>query len=460
MNIQEIIKDYENYKKGLEGDLLKIEGIRQKQKEDLFEVKKEHLQFPDKTQKETGLSIEKWENEFDEFCTLSLFPATCILPLQYIITHFEYKKGIEFLSIHNINSSINLLDTSAGDIFQIMRQLPEHLALFVLDKICSNLNLNLLDSYKEGEDSFVNAFDMLNNKSDFINEWLLVMKVIVDGQSVEQLFIYNDNEDTIEAIKFYFQGIVDDVKKLPKLELTNEFCDAFGNDLYKTDEKGMLYIDLEDKVEYYKKLLLRYLTLSPRFDSFTKKCADKTLQHPDYLEFNNELLAECKEIIKNANVDNQDGNDGAKIESSKRQTKNIPFPLPFPEHFEINKNKQNIFFKTLYNELVKRKFISSDTRLTDFQYLLGGEKPEDYNGAKIVWLYSKTQLHCFFICYYGDTAGKEYGWKVLNKMFTIEGDDHLENNPSDVKSASSKPYIDTFKSIIERAKKGQVLDYL
>lgn len=38
-------------------------------------------------------------------------------------------------------------------------------------------------------------------------------------------------------------------------------------------------------------------------------------------------------------------------------------------------------------------------------------------------------------------------------MFTIEGDDHLESNPSDVKSASSEPYIESSKSIIERAEK-------
>lgn len=454
MNIQEIIKDYENYKKGLEGDLLKIEGIRQKQKGDLFEVKKEHLQFPDKTQKETGLSIEKWENEYDEFCNLSLFPVTCILPLQYIIAHFEYKKGIEFLSINDINSSINLLNTSAGDIFKIMKQLPEHLALFVLDRICSNLNVNLLDSYKEGEDSFVNAFNMLNNKSDFINEWLLVMKVIVDGQSVEQLFIYNDNEDIIEAIKFYFQGVVDDVKKLPKPELTNDFCDAFGNDLYKTDEKGMLYIDLEDKVEYYKKLLLRYLTLSPRFDSFTKKCADKILQHPDYLVFNNELLVECKEELKQESI-SKEKPDSVDDELS---------PLPFPyEKVKLKEAQKESFLAELYELLLNasvnpdKPYIQSNKKEL-FIYLFGGIGAKPVPCTPIIWLRKKNELQAYLLAFYGNNAGNDPGWAKFNNYFWLKTEGtppQLANNCGNISKVEIEKLDNLLKPLIAKYALGE-----
>lgn len=435
MNIQEIIKDYENYKKGLEGDLLKIEGIRQKQKEALLEVKKEHLLFPDKIQKETGLPIEKWENEFDEFCNLSLFPVTCILPLQYIIAHFEYKKGIEFLSIHGVHSSINLLDTSASNIFQILKQLPEHLTLLILDNICSELNVDLLDSYKDGEDSFVNAFDQLNNKSDFINEWLLAMKTIIDSQSVEQLFNIDD-ENTIEAIKFYFQGIVDDVKNQPKLELTNESCEAFGKDLYETDKNGMLVIDLEDKIEFYKKILLRYLTLSPRFDSFTKKCADKILHHPDYLELNNELLDECrKEKEKGCSIDGNGANGDNSI-----------MPLPFTTSVSIDANNRVSFLTELYDKLVDKRYVDSN-KCDDFVFLLGGGSKCPKNLAPIKWLKQKNQLQAFCSVYLNKDTNIE--WSTLNSYFTWKGGSPKLSNSCGV---IPKNFKTNFLAIFEECK--------
>lgn len=425
MNIKKITKDYEDYKEGLESDLLKLEGIRQKYKEVLLEMKKELLPFPDKTQKETDFSIEKWENDFDEFCNLSLFPITCILPLQYIIVHFKYKKSFKFLSIPAIDSSINLSDTSASNIFQIMKQLPENISLIILDNICSELNVNLLDSYKDGEDSFVKAFDTLNSKSDFINEWLLEMKAIVDEQSVEQLFNIDD-ENTIEAINFHFQGIVDDVKRHPKFEYTNEVCDAFENDYFKTDENGMVCIDLEEKIEWYKKLLLRYLTLSPRFDSFTKKCADKILQHPDYLDLNNELLDECRK--------------------EKEHREDGIIPLPFTTSVSIDKNDRIMFLNELYNTLADRRYVDSN-KCDDFVYLLGGGSKCPENLVPINWLKQKNQLQAFCSAYLDKNTDIE--WSELNSYFTWKGGPPKLSNSCAV---IPKNYIKTFTTYFEECK--------
>jgi hypothetical protein len=398
-----------------------------------------------------------------EWVKYLLFSFEIVLPLNCVLDYYDSKGKWMFDPelLQEIDFDFDAIKHTPRDIFKLIMKLPEYLVLATFNDYCSNNRVDaLFDAYKQqDEEGFVREYNQLQpGEKQKIQETLIsIGRGINCSMLMVELGGELENSESFESdfhlVAEQFNEYVNEDK-----ELASVFGGMFSREgEFINDNNTAIYF--QKAKDLYKQDLLFRMVNEYKMDSFTKDIIEKIIQNPDYLDITNELLTECEDTIRITIAEFRKKNNSTG-QDNQFKLSNKPFPLPFPEHLEINKNKQNVFFKTLYNELVKRKFISNDTSLTDFQYLLGGEKPEDYNGAKIVWLYTKTQLHCFFICYYGDTAGKKYGWKVLNKMFTIEGDDHLENNPSDVKSASSEPYIDTFKSIIERAKKGQTLDYL
>lgn len=440
----------EEYKKSLDDALHHYDAQIQETKNSLKEVlEKKDKGLSDEDKKE--LEALKWEGSEADFLNYMegllnsvLFYASTALPLMGIISVFNAKGNWSFSDTPaHVDYDSSALAYSAREIYNIMIQLPDSIVLNKLKEVCLKNDSDLiLDTYKRrDEDGFVKAFEFVSDKQSIKDYFIHIAK----GVNLSRCF---DDFSTTEHDSD--KAFIEDVETLGlvKDEMIQEAIDPSiiaATNGFSLMEQGVFSPgDMDKAIKLYKSALAIYLLLSPKFDSITKEYANKVIQNPEYLGITTNLLTECEEIIKKVKGERQ---------STSRQNDNKLFPLPFPEHLEINdKVARNIFLKALYEELTSKNYISNNTSLGDFQYLLGGEKPTDYNNAKIIWLRNKTQLHCFYVSYYGNTVGKEYGWKVLNDMFAIKGDDNLDNNPSDVNGKSAVSYKEKFTNIITKVK--------
>lgn len=457
MNLAQITKKYEDYKKGLEQDLHKLDDIKKEVSEELFLIKTETLKSPEKIKIESGQTIEEWGHDFEEFYKSAIFPISCILPLQTVIAHFSTKINTLFSS-KEINMELDPIVPSSREIYRIIKQLPEEIVSFALDGFGTN---SLINVYKEGEESFTSAFELLTNKSEIKDELVLFVKLFDLGSNVEQVFHIND-ENTFEAVKFYLRECMASVKEHPDLENTNALFDAFGPDQYISIDHNTsrMSIDSQRHIDYYKRLLLKYIKISPNFDLYTQQCADNILQHPDYIDFNNKLLIECEAILRKETVEAK-GMEFlcSSVEESRKRGNGKtekPFPLPFPEHLGITDKKEQLkFLENLFNKLAP-KFFAENTRLDIFQYLLGGgDKPNDYRGERIVWKGDFAHVQIFYVCYYDiDVPNKKsYDWEPLKKIFFIKGrKDVSSNGKKNVENPRYSEYFKTFENYITNAK--------
>ena len=249
MNLAQITKKYEDYKKGLEQDLHKLDDIKKEVSEELFLIKTETLKSPEKIKIESGQTIEEWGHDFEEFYKSAIFPISCILPLQTVIAHFSTKINTLFSS-KEINMELDPIVPSSREIYRIIKQLPEEIVSFALDGFGTN---SLINVYKEGEESFTSAFELLTNKSEIKDELVLFVKLFDLGSNVEQVFHIND-ENTFEAVKFYLRECMASVKEHPDLENTNALFDAFGPDQYISIDHNTsrMSIDSQRHIDYYK----------------------------------------------------------------------------------------------------------------------------------------------------------------------------------------------------------------
>lgn len=376
-----------------------------------------------------------------------LFYSSIILPLSGIFNVFESKGKWSFSNRYNIQFNFDENAYSARDIYHLISQLPEDTVLNKLKDVSIKSNTDLIiDAYKrKDENAFVQAFELVQDKQA-IKDFFVYVAQIFDSA--------NAFDDYIPELDKLDKDSINDFKILMQLrdELIQKANDS--TTVEATNRTSLLVQDflnpfeLNQTIRLYLLLLIGYLETAPKLDSITKEYVNKVIQNPDYIDITNELLAEAERMIKEHNAKNA-------VSASKHQVENESFPLPFPEHLGIPyEEKQSEFIEALYKELTRRKYVSKKTRIDVFKYLLGDKKPEDYNGEKIEWLKSVTELHCFYVCYYGNTAGKEHGWKVLNKMFFKNGKHNLENNPNDITKKSSESHLETFQSMIERAKGG------
>lgn len=459
MNLEQITKNYEEYKEGLNQALHKLDDYKQKCNEEFLLLKAEMLKSPEKIQEESRQSIDEWKKDFEELRSSILFPITCVLPLQTIIAHYLVKNSVPFLN-EEVDLIIKTKNPSVRDIYKTFKQLPENVTVSIFNNIGIGF---IIDAFRDGEDCFYVKFESLENKSEILDELYFIAKTFELGSNVEQLFDIND-ENTLEAVKFYIQEYKDSVKAHPEYKNTNAFCEAFDpNQFVQVDHKtSRISVDLNRSLDYYKQLLMKYIELSPRFDSYTKKCADKVLQNPDYIDITNELFEECEaEITKESDETMKlESQGGADEKPQKRGNGKIekPFPLAFPNHIGITEKETQLkFLDKLYKTLIENKFVSNDTRLDVFQYLLGGgNKPNDYKDERIIWNNDLSHVQIFYVCYYGIPVPNEngnYDWEPLKKIFSIEGKKNISSNAKkNVENRRYSQYFETFKDYITIAK--------
>ena len=454
MNIAQITKDYEDYKKGLEQDLHKLDDVKQNWSEELIFYKNETLKMPDKLQEESGQSVEEWEKGFEELYKSAMFPYTCVLPLLTIISHFVTKTSTPF-STEGVNMPKN---PSVRDVYRVLSKIPENTALFFLDSIGIGF---MIDAFRDGEDGFASAFVSLENKTKIMDELVIIAKAIELGSFAECVSEINDM-NTLEAVKFYMQEFKNSVRSHSDFEYLNSVFDADLDHFIQMDNNtSSIIVDDAGVTDLFKKLLIKYIQLSPDFDSYTQACADKILNNPDYLDITNELLEECKtEITKESEeTKNREAQCVADEKPGKRGNGKVkkPFPLAFPNHIGITEKEAQLkFLDKLYNTLIENKFVSKDTRLDVFQYLLGGgNKPNDYKGERIIWNNDLPHVQIFYLCYYGITIPKtsSYDWEPLKKIFAIEGKTDISSNAKkNVENQRYSEYFTTFKDYITIAK--------
>lgn len=420
MNLEQITKNYEEYKEGLDQALHKLDDYKQKCNEEFLLSKAEMLKSPEKIQEESRQSIDEWEKDFEEFRSSVLFPITCVLPLQTIIAHYLAKNSVPFLK-EEVNLIIKTKNPSVRDIYRIFKQLPEKVTLYIFNNIGIGF---IIDAFRDGENCFYNKFESLENKSDILDELFFIAKTLELGSNVEQLFDIND-ENTLEAVRFYIQEYKDSVKAHPEYKNTNAFCESFDpNQFVQVDHKtSRISVDLNGSIDYYKQLLMKYIELSPRFDSYTKKCADKVLQNPDYIDITNELLAECEELIKVAGPTEK---DSGFVKKDKFE------PLPFPYKLSgISKDKKRLFLEDLYESLLAppspgQPFIHDDQK-ESFVCIFNGSKEATSPCAPILWIRQLNELQAFLKALYGKNAGQSPKWSIFNKYFWIKKEGVIPN---------------------------------
>lgn len=452
MNFDQITKKYEDYKKGLEQDLHKLDDIKKEVSEELFLLKTETLKSPEKIEIESGQTIKEWENDFEEFYKSAIFPISCILPLQTVIAHFSTKINTLFSS-KEINMELDPIVPSSREIYHVIKQLPEEIASLALDGLGTD---SLVNAYREGEESFTSVFELLTNKSEIINELVLFVKLVDLGSGVEQVFNIND-ENTIEAIKFYLKECIASVKEHPDLENTNALFDTFGPEQFISIDHNTsrMSIDSQRHYDYYKQLLFKYIKLSPDFDLYTQQCADKILQNPDYIGITNELLAECEQTIKNESMG----------EESTVSTKNDELkPLPFPyEIIKIKKDKKRAFLDELYDLLLNpespdKPYIQYDQKNT-FIYLFGGSEEKPSPCIPVLWLRQKNELQAFLLAFFGENAGKDLGWSKLNNYFWLNKENtnpQLANSIGNLSKQAVYTLNKLVKPLIEKYTSNQI----
>lgn len=408
MNIEQIIKNYEEYKEGLDQALHKLDNYKQKCNEEFLLSKAEMLKSPEKIQEGSGQSIDEWEKDFEELRSSFLFPITCVLPLQTIIAHYLAKNSIPSLN-EEVDLIIKTKNPSVRDIYRIFKQLPENVTVSIFNNIGIGF---IIDAFRDGEDCFYVKFESLENKSEILDELYFIAKTFELGSNVEQLFDIND-ENTLEAVKFYIQEYKDSVKAHPEYKNTNAFCEAFDpNQFVQMDHKtSRISVDLNGSMNYYKQLLIKYIELSPRFDSYTKKCIDKVLQSPDYIDITNELLAECKEELKQESINNEEHNIPENNELK-------PFPFPY-NNIKIEEEQTKTFLEKLYEKLLNsegKQYLEKGQKEL-FVYLFGGSEEKPNTCVPLVWLRQKNELQAFLLAFMGENAGEDTGWATFNNYF-------------------------------------------
>ena len=409
MNLEQITKNYEEYKEELDQALHKLDDYKQKCNEEFLLSKAEMLKSPEKIQEEFRQSIDEWEKDFEKFLSSVLFPITCVLPLQTIIAHYLTKNRVPFLK-EEVNLIIKTKNPSVRDIYRIFKQLPEKVTLYIFNNIGIGF---IIDAFRDGENCFYNKFESLENKSDILDELYFIAKTLELGSNVEQLFDIND-ENTLEAVRFYLQEYKDSVKAHPEYKKTNAVCDAFDpNQFVQMDYKtSSINVDLNRILDFYKQLLLEYIELSPRFDSYTKKCADKVLQNPEYIEITNELLAECEQTINNESMGEESLNIVEKDELK---------PFPFPHNIiNIGPKQVKPFLERLYEKLLNndgKQYIEKNQKDL-FVFLFGGSEEQPTSPCvPLVWLRQKNELQAFLLAFFGEKAGEDPGWATFNNYF-------------------------------------------
>ena len=115
MNLEQITKNYEEYKEGLDQALHKLDDYKQKCNEEFLLLKAEMLKSPEKIQEESKQSIDEWKKDFEELRSSILFPITCVLPLQTIIAHYLVKNTVPFLN-EEVDLIIKTKNPSVRDI--------------------------------------------------------------------------------------------------------------------------------------------------------------------------------------------------------------------------------------------------------------------------------------------------------------------------------------------------------
>lgn len=452
MKLEDRKKKLESYIKSLEDAIHHFDPQIAELKATIQDIRtNEKEAFSDETLKQLeqlgALPSESNPDQVFEILEAMLFFVSMPLPLLAIFNVFEYKGKWSFSDNYNIQFNFDEHAYSAREIYHLIAQLPEGVVLNKLKDVSIKSDTDLIiDAYKrKDENAFVQAFELVQDKQSIKDYFVFIAQAFDQANNYDDFNLNPDSPDKeqISDLKILMQSRDDFIRK------SND-----TNIVKATDYRSLIiqdaYIpwDINHALRLYQVLLVQYLEMAPKLDTITKEYVNKVIQNPDYIDITNDLLAEAERMIKEHNAKNA-------VSASKHQVENESFPLPFPEHLGIPyEEKQSEFIEALYKELTRRKYVSKKTRIDVFKYLLGDKKPEDYNGEKIEWLKSVTELHCFYVCYYGNTAGKEHGWKVLNKMFFKNGKHNLENNPTDITKKSSESHLETFQSMIERAKGG------
>lgn len=407
MNIDQITKDYEDYKKGLEQALHEVEDYKQKWREELIFIKQESLKMSEKLQEESGQSVEEWEKDFEELYKSTMIPYTCVLPLLTIISHFVTKASAPFPK-EGIDLPPN---PSVREIYRVLSKLPENTALLILDSVGIGF---LIDVFRDGEDGFASAFASLDDKTKIMDELIFNVKTFELGACAKRVSEVND-ENTLEAVKFYLQGYKNSVRAHPDYEYLNSLFDANLEGFVQIDNNSSsIIVDESGITDLFRKLLLEYIKLSPDFDPYTQACADKILNNPEYIEFTSKLLAECKEELKRESICKEKPDsvyDGELL------------PLPFPyENVKLKEAQKESFLAELYELLLNanvnrdKPYIQTNKKEL-FVYLFGGFEAKPVPCTPIIWLRQKNELQAFLLALYGNNAGNDPGWAKFNNYF-------------------------------------------
>ena len=345
--------------------------------------------------------MEEWEKDFEELYKSAMMPYTCVLPLLIIISHFVTKTSALFPT-----ESFDLpKNPSVRDIYRGLSKIPENAALFILDSVGIGF---LIDVFRDGEDGFVSAFASLDDKTKIMDELIFCVRTFELGAFTGCVSEIND-ENTLDAVKFYMQGYKNSVRAHPDYEYLNSFYDANLDNFIQIDNNSSsISVDEIGITNLLRKLLLKYIKLSPDFDTYTQACADKILNNPDYLELINKLLLECEEELKSESILNTPEN-------------NELTPLAFPyNHIKIKKNQARPFLETLYRTISGgRQYIEKGCE-EQFVFLLGGSDECPASCAPLLWLKQKNELQALLIALYGENAGNNPGWEVLKKYFWLK----------------------------------------
>lgn len=159
-----------------------------------------------------------------------MMPYTCVLPLLIIISHFVTKTSALFPT-----ESFDLpKNPSVRDIYRGLSKIPENAALFILDSVGIGF---LIDVFRDGEDGFVSAFASLDDKTKIMDELIFCVRTFELGAFAGCVSEIND-ENTLDAVKFYMQGYKNSVRAHPDYEYLNSFYDANLDNFIQIDNNS------------------------------------------------------------------------------------------------------------------------------------------------------------------------------------------------------------------------------
>lgn len=439
MNLDQIAKEYEDYKDGLYHTAYILDPFYSQicdhfqflisihnDRDTLTSTIKNVLKLSDPI-------TESEANNYYENIQGIFFMVSVLWPLQLSLSYIESqgKNAMESLLMDNSNINTNVF--SARSLYDLIIHLPESIVLPLLQDICEkNDSFSLIDAYQSNNaEDFINAFEKQKDKMDIIDAF------VSKARKTELI------NNAIESLNPNANWTIWDFFRLSQKSLLLT-CQEPGLELaYRIAQNPQRFLFADPKLleqeakQAYKSALMKYLSKKGMFDEYEKSIIEGIIQDQNFIALTNELLDECRKEKEQGCLNDENG--GANGE-------NGIIPLPFTTSVTIDTNDRIMFLTELYDKLVDKRYVDSN-KCDDFVFLLGGGSKCPKDLAPIKWLKQKNQLQAFCSVYLNKDTNIE--WSTLNSYFTWKGGSPKLSNSCGV---IPKNFKTNFLAIFEECK--------